>query len=121
MEKMDIQAERRNTAEAQKKLKEYQQEAEEKLGRYQQEAEKKLDRYQQEAKEERDRYQQEAKEELERYQQEAEEAKRRHIEDIIAVAKEYGADKPSIVEKVIEKCSLDRKEAEEVIEQYWIN
>ena len=120
MEKMDIQAERRNTEEARKKLKEYQQEAEEKLGRYQQEAEKKLDRYQQEAKEERDRYQQEAKEELERYQQEAEEAKRRHIEDIIAVAKEYGADKPSIVEKVIEKCSLDRKEAEEVIEQYWI-
>ena len=88
MEKMDIQAERRNTEEAQKKLKEYQQEAEKKL---------------------------------DRYQQEAEEARRRHIEDIIAVAKEYGADKPAITEKLIEKCSLNRKEAEEAIERYWIN
>ena len=98
MEKMDIQAERRNTAEAKEKLKKYQQEAEEKLGKYQQEAEKKIEDIQ---------------------RKHGEEIQRKHIEDIITMSKEYGADKPSITEKLIEKCGLNRYEAEEAIAQYW--
>lgn len=89
MEKMDIQAERRNTAEARKQAEEAQKRAEE-AQRKLQESEKK-------------------KKEMETIA----------IEAVISICQEFNTTKAETIAKVMDKCMLSQTEAEAKVNQYW--
>lgn len=83
IEKMDIQAERRNTAEARAEVERVKREAEEKA------------------------------------QMMKEDMKKDMARSLVRVCRELGATKEETVEKIINNCGMDEKEASEKVDLYW--
>ena len=98
-EKMDIQAERRKTAEALQRL---------------EEAEHKATEAEQKATE-AERKTKEAKLQV----AEAEQKTEQTVKAMIEYAQELGANQNQLITRLIEKFNLDQQEAEESVEKYW--
>lgn len=112
IEKMDIQAERRNTAEARAEA----QKAQEEAKRAREEAEKARE----EAKAEVERAKREAEEKAQMLKEDMEEKMKKDMaRSLVRVCRELGATKEETVEKIIRNCNMDEKEASEKVDIYW--
>lgn len=100
MEKMDIQAERRNTAEARAELEKAKQELEK--------SRKDAEKAQKDAEK--------VREELEKVQKSARE---NEIKVMVNICRKHGVSKEQAAREVIENCHLKQKEAEEKVALYW--
>ena len=102
MEKMDIQAERRNTAEARAELKKARQELEQ-------------------SKKELEQSKQALEQSKQALEQNKEISQENTIRSIISICQELGTSKEITMEKVQTNCHLDQKTAEEKVNLYWKN
>lgn len=100
MEKMDIQAERRNTAEARAELEKAKQELEK--------SRKDAEKAQKDAEK--------VREELEKVQKSARE---NEIKVMVNICRKHGVSKEQAAREIIENCHLEQKEAEEKVALYW--
>lgn len=107
MEKMDIQAERRNTAKAKAELEKTKQELE-KSRKDAERAQKDVEKAQKDAEK--------ARKELEKVQNSVRE---NEIIAMVNICRKYGASKEQAAHEVIEHCHLELKEAEEKVALYW--
>lgn len=96
MEKMDIQAERRNTAEARKQADEAEKRADEAVKRLE-----------------------DTKEQLEKSLKYAEEIRRENLAAIINTAQKFGANKAQAAEQLMQVHNLSHEEAEAEVNRYW--
>jgi len=94
IEKMDIQAERRNTAEARREAQ----------------------RAREEAREAKEKAKEEAKEAV---KEAVKEARENTIRSVIAVCRKLKASKEQAVQEVMELCNEDRKTATQKVDRYW--
>lgn len=121
IEKMDIQAERRNTAEARMEAKRAQEEAKvaQEEAKAAQEEAKAAQEEAKAAREEIKEAQEALKKAHEKAEAEALNIQEEKYKSLVAVCKELGATREMTVEKVSKNCSIDKEEAEKKVDIYW--